>query len=204
MKKTWLALVVPALFFAPLAMADTNTPPEAGKNYKVTEERVSESPKVLEFFSYVCGHCRRLDPAVAEWASDAGKDVMIIQIPVSFGNKQWAGYAKAFYVSEALNLKAASHQALFELASRGVKLDNDDAITEFFVDLGADRTLANQAVNSFAVKSKIAEGDRLAMRYKIREVPSFVANDKYVTSPSMTASNEAMLDTLGQLVKVRE
>ncbi|MFC6298134.1 thioredoxin domain-containing protein [Pseudomonas sp. CCM 7893] len=204
MKKILLTLIAPALFTAPLAMANSSTAPVAGKNYKITEEKLSESPKVIEFFSYLCGHCRDFDPAVAAWAAGPGKDVAIKQVPVSFGNKQWTGYAKAFYVSEALNMRAVTHKALFDLANNGVKLDNDEAIAAFFIGLGADKILTNQTIKSFAVNSKIAEGDRLAMHYRIREVPSFVANDKFVTSPSMSASNEAMLDMLSALCALHD
>ncbi|MDU9404199.1 thiol:disulfide interchange protein DsbA/DsbL [Pseudomonas sp. zfem004] len=202
MKNVLLALVAPVLLSAPLAMASTPPSPEAGKNYLITEEPASKSPSVIEFFSYACAHCRKLDPSVAQWAAHAGKDVAIRQVPVSFGNRQWAGYAKAFYVSEALDLKAISHSALFDLASRGVKLDNDEAIIDFFVGLGADRARVGQMVDSFVVRSMIAEGDRLAMRYKVREVPSFVANGKYLTSPSMTDSNATLLGLLSSLTGI--
>jgi thiol:disulfide interchange protein DsbA len=199
MRKFWLVLVMPAIFHTPLGMADSVVSLQAGKNYTVTNEPVSQSPKVLEFFSYACPHCRQLDPSITQWASEAGEGVLLTRVPVTFGNKQWEGYAKAFYVGEVLNLHVVTHHALFELASRGGKLETDGAIADFFVALGVAREDVDQKINSFAVKSRMIQGNMLALRYKIRAVPSFVVNDKYFTDSSMVGSPEAVPAALTQL-----
>lgn len=50
MRKFCLALVMPAIFYIPVGMATPVVSLQAGKNYTVTNEPVSQSPKVLEFF----------------------------------------------------------------------------------------------------------------------------------------------------------
>lgn len=56
---------------------------------------------------------------MTQWAAKAGNDVALTRVPVTFGSKQWEGYAKAFYVGEALDIQVVTNHALFELARRG-------------------------------------------------------------------------------------
>ncbi|WDG77612.1 thiol:disulfide interchange protein DsbA/DsbL [Pseudomonas chlororaphis] len=204
MRKFWLVLVVPAIFNIPMGMAAPVAPLQAGKNYTVTNEQPSQSPKVLEFFSFGCPHCRAIDPSIAQWAAKAGNDVPLTRVPVTFGNKQWEGYAKAFYVGEALDIQVVTNHALFELARRGGKLETAKEIADFFVGLCIDRKIAEQQINSFAVKSRMVQGDKLAQRYKIQVVPSFVVNDKYFTDASMVGSPEAVPAALTRLATLRD
>lgn len=204
MRKFCLALVMPAIFYIPMGMAAPVISLQAGKNYTVTDEPVSQSPKVLEFFSYACPHCRELDPSITQWAARAGSDVALTRVPVTFGSKQWEGYAKAFYVGEALDIQVVTNHALFELAHRGGKLETAEEIADFFVGLCIERKVAEQQINSFAVKSRMAQGDKLTQRYKIQAVPSFVVNDKYFTDASMVGSPEAVPAALTQLVKLHD
>ncbi|AZE49491.1 Periplasmic thiol:disulfide interchange protein DsbA [Pseudomonas chlororaphis] len=199
MRKFWLALVMPAVLYIPMGMADPVISLQAGKNYRVTDEQASLSPKVLEFFSYGCPHCRQLDPSITQWAAKAGKGVALTRVPVTFGSKQWEGYAKAFYVAETLDLQMIANHALFELARRGGKLETDEAIADFFVGLCVEREVAEQKIHSFTVKSWMVLGDKLAQRYNIQAVPSFVVNNKYFTDSSMVGAPEAVPAALTQL-----
>ncbi|AZC38212.1 thiol:disulfide interchange protein DsbA/DsbL [Pseudomonas chlororaphis] len=204
MRKFCLALVMPAIFYIPVGMATPVVSLQAGKNYTVTNEPVSQSPKVLEFFSYGCPHCRQLDPSMTQWAAKAGNDVALTRVPVTFGSKQWEGYAKAFYVGEALDIQVVTNHALFELARRGGKLETAEEIADFFVGLCIERKVAEQQINSFVIKSRMAQGDKLAQRYKVQAVPSFVVNDKYFTDASMVGSPEAVPAALTQLEKLHD
>lgn len=133
---------------------------------------------------------------MTQWAAKAGNDVALTRVPVTFGSKQWEGYAKAFYVGEALDIQVVTNHALFELARRGGKLETAEEIADFFVGLCIERKVAEQQINSFVIKSRMAQGDKLAQRYKVQAVPSFVVNDKYFTDASMVGSPRQFLRLL--------
>eukprot|EP01133_Synstelium_polycarpum_P005900 gene5900-6829_t len=201
MIKPWLTIGLLAALINPLAIAEGSNSLERGKHYKIVKEHASSSSKIIEFFSYACMHCRILDPSVIKLTSNPESKLSFIRLPVSFGNRQWAGYAKAFFVSQALGLETTSHAQLFELAKSGKKLSSDDDIADFFVGLGVKKETANQTIKSFAVNSKLMGADNLAAQYGIQSVPSFIVNDKYLIDPSMTDSDHTISDMLKALSK---
>ncbi|WP_338806831.1 thiol:disulfide interchange protein DsbA/DsbL [Pseudomonas chlororaphis] len=204
MRKFLLMLLAPALLYIPLGMAESVVSLQVEKDYRVISGRLSHFPKVLEFFSYACIHCKELDPSITQWASEAGDSVLLTRVPVTFGNKKMKGYTKAFYVGEALGLQTVTHRALFQLMEHGGKLESDQAIADFFAGLSVPRETTKKKLNSFAVQYRIAQGEMLAHRYKIRSVPSFVVNNKYYTDPSMLGSPEAVPAALTQLTTLHD
>jgi thiol:disulfide interchange protein DsbA len=66
---------------------------------------------------------------------------------------------------------------------------------------GVDRQKFSDAYNSFAMQSKIARSRQAGRDYDIHGTPSLVVDGKYVTSPAMTGSNEAVIPVLNELIE---
>ncbi len=80
--------------------------------------------EVIEFFSYACPHCYKLEPFLEAWAKKQGPDVLLKRVPGA-GSDSWTQLAGLYYSLEAmgkleaLRMKAfdAMHQDSVNLAS---------------------------------------------------------------------------------------
>lgn len=113
---------------------------EAGKHYKIIEKQgdteldeetptteetsdedtESDTPDadtsneeiaVVEYFSYGCNHCYRLEPFIETWLETKGEDVSFSRVAVP--RQDWIPYARAFYIAEVLGITEKVHSLIF-------------------------------------------------------------------------------------------
>ena len=94
----------------------------AGQDYIVVPTPVQvEVPgkiEVREFFWYGCGHCFKLEPHMQTWLKKLPKDVRFVRTPAAM-NPVWEQAARAYYVSEALQIRRKTHLPLFKAIHEG-------------------------------------------------------------------------------------
>ena len=156
--------------------------------------------EVAEFFWYRCPHCYHLEPGLNAWLKKAPKDVAIRRIPAVL-NDSWAQLAKAYYSMEALGVVNKYHDALFNaIHVDGLDVSKDAVLFDWATKVGMNRQAFIAAYQSFAVQSKVLRANQLTRDSKIAGVPSFIVDGKYVTSETMTGSEEALFKTLDALI----
>lgn len=156
--------------------------------------------EVAEFFWYRCPHCYHLEPGLNAWLKKAPKDVAIRRIPAVL-NDSWAQLAKAYYSMEALGVANKYHDALFNaIHVDGLDVSKDAVLFDWAAKVGMNRQAFIAAYQSFAVQSKVLRANQLTRDSKIAGVPSFIVDGKYVTSETMTGSEEALFKTLDALI----
>ena len=156
--------------------------------------------EVAEFFWYRCPHCYHLEPGLNAWLKKAPKDVTIRRIPAVL-NDSWAQLAKAYYSMEALGVANKYHDALFNaIHVDGLDVGKDAVLFDWAAKVGMNRQAFIAAYQSFAVQSKVLRANQLTRDSKIAGVPSFIVDGKYVTSETMTGSEEALFKTLDELI----
>lgn len=156
--------------------------------------------EVAEFFWYRCPHCYHLEPGLNAWLKKAPKDVAIRRIPAVL-NDSWAQLAKAYYSMEALGVVNKYHDALFNaIHVDGLDVSKDAVLFDWAAKVGMNRQAFIAAYQSFAVQSKVLRANQLTRDSKIAGVPSFIVDGKYVTSETMTGSEEALFKTLDALI----
>lgn len=194
-------LTQPLLWGIPAATAA-----EAGKDYAVlspaqpTENR--GKVEVTEFFAYTCPHCFELEPDLNAWAKTLPKNVVLKRQPVIFSDS-WEPMARAYFALEALNAVDRLHADVFNaLHVEDQKLTDPDAFFDWGAKHGLDRAKLKAAYQSFAVATKIARAKQLQRAYKINGVPTLAVNGKYVTSASLTGSNEKTLAVVDELIRM--
>lgn len=113
---------------------------EAGKHYKIIEKQsetesneetpaseetssegtdsdtpdadtLNEEIAVVEYFSYGCSHCYRLEPFIDTWLETKGKEVSFSRVAVP--RQDWIPYARAFYIAEVLGITEKVHSLIF-------------------------------------------------------------------------------------------
>ena len=104
---------------------------------KITTD--TQKVKVIEFFSYGCSWCYKLEPNIQKWLKTKPKDVEFIRVPVSF-NQQWEIYAKAYYTADALGVAKDVTADLFDaLQNKKSDLSSEKAMADFFVKHGVSK-----------------------------------------------------------------
>jgi protein dithiol oxidoreductase (disulfide-forming) len=130
--------------------------------------------EVLEFFSFACAHCGRLEPHLQTWHKKAPADVQLRRIPVSF-YPQWKPLAKAYYALEAFGEAERLAPAVFEAIHRdGKKLGEPETFYAWAAAQGLDAVKLKSAYEGFAVDGKVRRAEQLTRTYYIENVPSVI------------------------------
>ena len=195
------ALALSLTLAAPLAAAA-----EAGKDYAVlSPAQPTESRgkiEVIEFFAYSCPHCFDLEPELNAWAKKLPRNVVLKRQPVIFSDS-WEPLARAYFALEALGALDKLHADVFTAIH---VQDQNLADPETFFDWGAkqglDRARLKAAYSAFSVATKIARAKQRQRAYKRSGGPSLAVNGKYLTTGSMTGSNEKTLQVAGELIRL--
>ncbi len=162
----------------------------------------SKTPTVLEFFSYGCPWCYRIEPNFNAWSNKLGKNVDLEKVPVVF-KPEWELYAKAYYTAKTLAMTKKVTPALFKAIQQDKKpLATNQAMIQFFVGQGVNKEIAKSAFEtSPTIEMRVKEGLNLMSHYQITGVPAFVINDKYKTDLQMAGSPERLFAIMDYLVK---
>lgn len=181
MKKFILGgLAATVMAFSVNAMADQFV---EGKDYTVLKKPTpvtGNKVEVREFFWYGCPHCFKLEPHMQAWLKQMPKDVTFVRTPAAM-NPVWESGARTYWASEMLGVRQTTHLALFD----AIQVDNQQifdqaSAAKFFTKYGVPESKFNNAYNSFAVSSKVAESNKLAQQYQLAGVPAIIVDGKYM------------------------
>ena len=162
----------------------------------------AKKPQVIEFFSYMCPHCYRMEGTVNRWKKQKPEGVEFVKIPVAFqGNALYMIAARAHYIAEELGVLEAFGPAMF---SR-IHVDrrpprNDRDLAKLFAELGvSDADFKKASVNNFNVESKLRRSTFLMNQYQVNGVPYFLINYKYEMGPEANKSQEELFKVWNNL-----
>jgi thiol:disulfide interchange protein DsbA len=202
-RKTLLAV---SLFLASSLFAfSASARIEMGRDYDelITPQPVAAGKKieVLEFFSYACPHCAKMEPFVEAWHKKLPKDVVFKRSPVTF-NDTITPLVKAYFALESMGLLDKMTPRLFDAIHDTHELNDigERGITEWMGTQGVNAKQFGAAINSFGVASKTSAAKQMQKKYGINGIPTFVVDGKYSTSPELTGSQAATIDVINELI----
>jgi len=156
--------------------------------------------EVIEFFSYACGHCYKLEPFLASWAKKLPADVTFKRVPGA-GSQAWAQLALLYYSLEAMGKLDSLHEKAFDaIHQQKVNLTNPKIRGEWIVKQGLDAAQYSGVEKSFTVQSKLSRAVQLQGAYKVDGVPMLIVNGKYVTSTGHAGGPEKVVPVVEQLI----
>lgn len=156
--------------------------------------------EVIEFFSYACGHCYKLEPFLESWAKKLPPDVVFKRVP-GVGSASWTQLALLFYSLEAMGKLDPVHVKAFDAIHRdNTNLSNPKVRESWLAAQGIDVAQYNAVEKSFTVQSKLARANQLMGAYKVDGVPMIIVNGKYITSTSHAGGPERVVPVVEQLV----
>ncbi|BFM04865.1 thiol:disulfide interchange protein DsbA/DsbL [Halioxenophilus aromaticivorans] len=157
--------------------------------------------EVTEVFWYGCGHCYTFEPMLQSWKAEQAEDVNVVQLPAIW-NGPMEVHAKAFFTAKALNKLDTLHQPLFDaLNSQRARLDNEQALVDFFEKHGVSEEDFRKTYRSFGVVSQVNIANSKARGYGITGTPEVIVDGQYRISARMAGSQEKMLQVADFLVE---
>jgi thiol:disulfide interchange protein DsbA len=159
--------------------------------------------EVVDLFWYGCPHCYSLEPTIEKFLSKKPDNVVFQRVPATL-SPRWKYHATLFYVGQMLDPDGSKHvhSKIFEaLQKQHRKINDDDAMTRFFTELGFSAEQVKNALKSMEMKAMMARADEVGTKSKADSVPVIIINGKYRTSPSMVGSEETLLQVVDYLVK---
>lgn len=188
-----------------------------GKEYKVLPPSAAMSPtakallethqgkvEVIDFFSYGCPVCNRLEPSINRW-NNGKKDtkiMVLVDVPVDWNHPGWENLARAFYIADSLNALDKMQPALFAaIHQQGKNFKNKADLEEFFLAQGGvSRQQFEDTFDSFNVRRRMKQGELLLNEYGVMAIPAFVINGKYYVDVQTAGGMDKVLDVVDFLV----
>lgn len=176
------------------------------QHYKSAREEFPDPhasrPDVIEVFWYGCPHCFEFDPVLERWLANKPDDVEFRRVPTALGRAVGKLHAKAYYTAELLGVLDPMHTALFRAMHRDRKrLASEAEIESIFVANGVSKEDFRGTFNSFAVESKVSQGESLIRSLGIPAVPAMAVDNRFWTSGREGGGFDGMLKVVDHLVE---
>lgn len=157
--------------------------------------------EVLEFFSYSCIHCYRVDPMIEKWQKDLPEGAVFKRVPVGF-NAGMRDLQKLYYTLESLDLLDELHESAFKaIHDQGQNIFSEKDITEWVGKQGINTDEFSDTFNSFGVQTKVKRADELTKAYHIEATPTFAIGGQYLTSPAEAGGYQQSVDEANRLMQ---
>lgn len=158
--------------------------------------------EVIEFFWYGCPTCNQLEPFVDDWEKTLPPDVAFRREPVVWDTRaSTALHAKMFLTLRAMNLLGEHHQVVFK-AIHWARLEfrEDTDVFDWAERRGIDRAKFEAMFKSPAIATELARRKQMTHDYPVTNVPTFVVNGKYATSPFQAGGAPKMFRLVDELI----
>lgn len=184
-------------------------PPEILENTLIKElaNQTPDQTMVLEFFSYGCVGCFKLDPLIETWRAKLPEKVNFQRIPVEF-HTEWRNLTKAYYTALGLNAYDKIHAPLFDaIHNNKLTSASSDALREFFTSNGVAAKDFDQEFDSFSINRKQKWANSITRAYKVTAVPAVIVqgpHGAFITTARLAGSQENMIAVLEHLLTLAQ
>lgn len=184
---------------------DASKPTLSERNYNILASPITPSSKskieVMELFWYGCGHCYALEPHIEKWKKSLPSNVKFIKVPAIF-NRGWEFHAKVFYAMQALDILDEAHDDFFkEIHVKGKRMGTVPQVVAFMKKYGKTEKEVTDALNSFAVDSKVRNAKMISYSSTAEGVPAMLVDGKYITDVGMSGSADKLFEVVNGLAK---
>lgn len=187
------------------AVADPALVPVTAQQYQVLGNPVPVAPPagtvdVVEFFSFACPHCFEFEPTLETWLKAKPANIHFHRSPVHFLQNA-ANFQPMYFALEAMGLVDTMQQKVFNAVHlQHLRFDKPEAIAAFMTANGVDAARFMSVFNSFGVRTKVQQANKLFESYGIDGVPTLGVQGRFVTSPSVAKGEAQALAAVDYLV----
>lgn len=179
--------------------------PVLGREYQLLEPprpvATGNRIEVIEFFYYGCPICYEAQPHISRWLMKTGPAVTLRRVP-AVSSEGWEPFAKTYYALEATGLLGRLHWPVYDNHHfDGKRLNEVKNLLAWLGQNGVDAAKFAEVLNSGETSAKVAAAQKMLDDYKVRGVPSFVIDGKYVTSARMANGVKEVMEVVEYLVQ---
>ncbi len=180
-------------------------PAEEGTDYqrlaKPVPVETGKQVEVVEFFWYRCPHCNQLEPGLDAWVRKLPADARFRAIPAVL-NPGWLPAARLHYALADMGALDRLRGKVFDAYHKDkLNLDDEAELMDWVKRQGLDAARFQAAYRSFSVQTRAMKGAQTARNAGITGVPALMVDGKYLTSISMTHTEERLFEVLDQLIQ---
>lgn len=146
--------------------------------------------KVVEFFSYGCPACFKLEPSLEKWLSHKPHHVIFERIPVLF-QPDWVIYAKYYLVLNNLHMDTIPlDRAIFNaIQTEQLDLTQWNIMESFLEQQGVNKAEFSNAYHSPTLDMQLATVKTISTNLMVFQVPAIVIDGKYKVDTSLSGGN---------------
>ena len=177
-----------------------------GTHYEVVKQRATESPEVMEFFSFYCGHCAKFEPLIANLKANLADDVKLKKSHVNFlGKEMGPQLTRAYAAAQILQVEDKVAELLFErIHTQRKTVNGEQGILAIFEQAGVSQEEAKSALHSFPASGLASQMKRNTETFAIRGVPTVIVNGKYKVNTGSVRSEEEFIALVDFLTKKKD
>lgn len=172
---------------------------DSSEKYSTLADREvqTEHIEVVEFFSYECSYCQRLEQHLKQFEANLPENVSFSRIHVAFGGAP--RLAKTHVALQLSNALDQNHDRIFqEAAKNNNTFTSMDRIGDFLDGHGITKTRFESLYQGDRVQRLVVQNNAKASEVRIRSTPSLFVANKYVIHDD---DPPLMMQTLHQLIK---
>ncbi len=182
----WHNLIAVALFTVTGAFAQTVAPVE-GQDYTIVASSIApleqnkDKIEVVEFFSYVCSHCRNLDFVLREYAKKLPQDTVYRSEHIVWDEGMYMSLAKLKSTVSKLHLENQLNAQIYKALFDDKKEIFEPKILEAWLATqpGIDSKYFMEIYNSFATAADANRMKELTKKHEVNATPIVIVGGKY-------------------------
>lgn len=169
-------------------------------------DSVKDKIEVIEFFSYGCSYCYKLEPQILAWLAEQPTNVSFKRIAIPRKGK-WLSYARLFYALDMLSpaeqtrITPIIYAAIHE---QKLNLDGDNELLDWAASQNVDRNLLENYYQSPDVTQQVEQAFDLAKSYELQYVPTIIVNGQYQIVLDSSNDYAGTKEKLTELVKMAQ
>jgi protein dithiol oxidoreductase (disulfide-forming) len=177
-----------------------------GTHYEVVKQTATETPEVLEFFSFYCPHCFKFEPLMEQLKANLNEDVKIRKNHVNFlGKEMGPQLTQAYAAAELLEVEGKMASLIFDqIHTQRKPINGEEGILALFKKAGISAPEAKGALASFPASGMASQMKRNTETFQIRGVPSLIVNGKYQVKTSSVKSTNEFIELVDFLTKKKD
>ncbi|MDE0645824.1 MAG: thiol:disulfide interchange protein DsbA/DsbL [Gammaproteobacteria bacterium] len=190
------AVVVYSLLYIFGVTDDTERPPYLTLS---GNDLQTDPIEVIEFFSYDCPHCRRLESFVDDWVENLPDGVTFRRVHVAFSGRTKV-LATIHWMLQERGILDQNHDRIFKTAGEG-KLyifETLETMAEYFDGYGITAEQFKALFNSQTLARRVEQNQTLTDRYRVTSVPQILVANKYKVFASK--NSEKILEVVDELI----
>ncbi|MYD46650.1 MAG: thiol:disulfide interchange protein DsbA/DsbL [Gammaproteobacteria bacterium] len=175
---------------------------EATDNGVVDDETANNEISVVEYFSYGCEHCYRLEIFIDAWLKTKAEDVTFSRVAVPTRD-DWVPYARAYYIAEDLGITEKVHALIFRaIYVNKQPMDRKRLLKRMFTGVAEvesekfEEVWASDRIPKMVQKAAIEMHD-----LGVNASPTIVVAKTYLITPETAGDLGLMFDVVDFLVE---